>query len=263
MPPPKILLYGPPGTGKTALSTTMGNGCQVIAIDNRLATCFGLKDELHSDRMSIDMIDCVEAGGVDQATSFPKIKNQLIKIVNMGQAPKCEDGTPMTGLVIDGLTTMVDSVTRYILYNAGKLGRVLPKSTNPADQFKNALSQPEWGLIINEVEQVISLARGLPIPVILTAHSVNEITPAGTTRYEISVPTKVLPPKLPGYFDEVWYMETQLGAGGVQNRVIRTVGNSMFVARSNSNLPDNTPTSKGMKELFKKMGFELPTPKAV
>jgi hypothetical protein len=208
--------------------------------------------------MSIDMIDCTETGGLTVATTFPKVKNQLIKLVNMGKAMKTEDGTPIVCVVLDGLTTLVDSACRYILYNASKLGRELPKTSNPTDQFKNAMSQPEWGLVINEVEQVLSLLRGLPCVSIVTAHSVNELTPSGTTRYEISVPTKVLPPKLPGYFDEVWYMETQLAAAGVQNRVIRTVGNSMFVARSNSNLPDNTNVGDGLKAVFAKMGYELP-----
>jgi hypothetical protein len=208
--------------------------------------------------MSVDMIDCVESGGFQSANSFARVKNHLIKLTNMGTEPKAEDGSRVFFLVIDGLTTLMDSVTRYILYNAGKLGRELTKTNNPADQFKNALSQPEWGLIINEVEQVISLARGLSIPVILTAHSVNEITPSGTTRYEIAVPTKALPPKLPGYFDEVWYMEAQLGAANSVKRVIRTKVAPMFIARSNSDLPDNIDTDCGMKEIFKKMGYELP-----
>lgn len=256
LPPPKILAYGEPGVGKTALAATYGPGMQVIAIDNQLSTCFTLEDEFKSARMAIDMVDCVEMRPTVEAMTFYKVKSHMIDLSNQWSKEKklvTKEGNPITALCIDGLTFLVDACARYILYNTGKLGNVMARGTIQ-DAIKNNLSIPEWGLIINEIETVIQLARGLPIPVVLTAHAEAQVTNTGMTKWGIAVPTKVLPPKLPGYFDEVWYMTTEFVAGGVR-RVIKTRSTPAYVARSNSNLPETVEVKDGMRKIMERMKF--------
>lgn len=254
IPPPKILLGGLPGVGKTALATSYGTGLQVLAIDNQLSTCWSLKDKFHSDRMSIDMIDCVEQQPTSQAMTFPKVKRHLIDLNNAAMQKKLilSNGKPLTSLCVDGLTFLFDAAMRYILFNSNKLG----KERTPATMYNYSASQPEWGLVIQEMEQVIQLIRALPVPVILTCHYVSEVTASGMSRYEISIPTKSLPPKIPGYFDEVWFLESQYGAANAIKRCLRTVASPVVTARSNSNLPDGTDTSCGMKGLLSLMGWK-------
>lgn len=247
LPPPKILLGGEPGCGKTALMTTLGEGMQVLALDNQMATCKTLKDSLFVTRNAVDVIDCVEPNP-QRADSYQKVKTRLIQILNGDR--KLSNGKPLTSLGIDGLTALAKSALDYVLFNSGKLGQPL--------NIKNNASQPEWGLMIGEIIQIFQIVRSLPIPVVISCHYAKAETPSGGLCYEMALQTKQLPLVIPGMVDELWFMETRIQPVGVpMQRVLRTVATPMITCRSNFNLPDGTDTSKGLKDVFQKMGVVI------
>lgn len=260
VPPPKILIWSPSGSGKTALAATYGDGLYVIDIDDSLLTCFRLQDSFTKDRLAIEPYDAVERD-TRTATSFIKTKQKLIAINNAVASGSWNgsDGRKLTGLLVDGLSFLCDACLRYVLYNSGKLGKELARSSDPKELLKNNSSQAEWGLMINEMEQIMQLIRGLPIPVILTAHAITVTDAAGMTKYEIAIPTKHLPPRIPGFFDEVWFLDTQFAAAGKIERVLRTSVSPVFASnKTRGQLPDGTNCNVGMRNLISKLGYDVP-----
>jgi hypothetical protein len=259
LPPPKILLGGLPGIGKTALATSYGEGMQILAVDNALATCMTLKDQFHPERMKIDFVDCIENSPSTVASSFAKVKSHLINLVNLAQQKKLffPDGMPLTALCIDGLTFLTKAALDYILYNSNKLGKPMTPSSDPKVMYANNPSMPEWGLMINEVVKVFQLIRALPITVIVTCHYEQNMTPEGAMRYDLALPTKELPRQIPGMVDELWFMQGQVQPAGMPlKRVLKTLSQPSVTCRSNYNLPDNTDCSIGMKAILEKMGVK-------
>lgn len=260
LPPPKILLGGLAGVGKTAFAASYGDGMQFLGVDNALATCMTLNDDLKPRRMAIDFIDCIELNPTGVAKSFQKVKSHLIEMINRAAAKKLvfDDGKPITALAIDGLTFLAKAGFDYIMYNSGKLGK--PLAYAPGDSkalMANNASLPEWGLMISEVIQIFQLIRALPITVVVTCHYEAVPTPMGGLQYQLAIPTKELPRMIPGMVDEVWYMETQpTPAGQKSKRMLKTVSSPLVMCRSNYNLPDGTDTACGIKGILKLMGVE-------
>lgn len=255
--PLKILIYGPSGTGKTGLALTIGAIGQIIDLDLGVETALGMARQNPSDpfaevRKLVDHLPCGEPNPTTEARAFELAKTYLIAINNAIAQGKY----PYKVLIVDSFTLLADAAMRYILKVNGRLSR--PATLPDRGNIGGGISQPEWGLMIDQVEQFILLLRGLPIHVILLAHS----TPLKNDndsfiRYEIAIPTKRLPPRVPAYFDELWFLEMQQAAGNSTRRKLRTNATTMFDARSRAGLPDGTDVNIGMPEIFKLLGREL------
>jgi hypothetical protein len=248
--PLKILAVGPPGAGKTGLALTAGKVAQVIDVDIGCETAFGLKDQFSQNRLAVDYLPAPEIStdkmGRSDTTAFGYTMGYLYRIMNECNAGKY----PFKILIIDSFTTVTDAAIKFVLKNTNRLDRPI--------SVKENITQPEWGLIIQQIENFVTILRGLPIHVFLTAHSVPLLSEKGAfLKWELNVPTRKLPPRIPAYFDELYFFQVEEGAGGVRKRVIRTEPSPIWDARSRAGLPDNTDVNLGLPEIFKRLGREL------
>ncbi len=235
--PPKVLLYGPPGTGKTALVLTLGKRLQVLDLDDGLETGRTLHDQFRERRMEVDVVQALETSRI-RGTAFPEAKRHVFRVVEM-----IDKGTyPFEAFCIDSLTSLADGAVRYVLGNAGHVGR--------APQIQ------EWGAAFIEIENILTLLRSLPIVVILTAHQhVFELD--GETQTEIAVPGRKLPGKICSYFDEVWRMRVRPLPQKKFAYVLQTKSTAGTVARSRLNLEDGIDAGKlGLEEVLRRVGWE-------
>lgn len=248
--PLKIIIESPSGRGKTALATTLGECAQLIDADRGTETCRKLKDEFYPERIKVDVLPCLEEDPMNKATAFSKAKSYILAISSL-----CAQGKyPYKVLIVDSFTAIADGCLRYVLYTNGRLNRtaMVPDKNN----LGGGISQPEWGIMINELENFVLMLKGLPIHVILIAHTV-PTEENGLTRHEIAIPTKKLPPRIPGYFDEIYFIQHEEIGGGVTKRILRTVESPTYLAKSRAGLADKTEASIGMKAIFSKLGRNL------
>lgn len=250
--PLKILLYGRSGTGKTLLSLTCGKSAIILDLDTGVESAMGKvrkePDKFTQDRLEVEHVPIPELQPHIQATQYEKVLMGLIGIANYCTGNPGQ--YPYKVLIIDSFTLLCDAALRYILRNTGRLNRKI--------DVKENVTLPEWGLMIGEIEKIVNLIRGLPIHVILVAHTEPLLNASDQLiREQLAVPTRKLPPKIPAYFDEQWYLEvTELGGRGKQ-RVLRTEASNLFDAKSRAGLRDMTDVNLGMKEIFKQLGREI------
>lgn len=248
--PLKIILLSPSGRGKTALMATLGESLQILDTDGGMETAVRLEDKWQKDRLSCDIFQIPEPKPTMEAVQYQKLKDSLITISNLCAAGKY----PFKAIGLDSFTSSADACLRYILQANGRLQRspTVPSKTNPG----GGITQPEWGLFISELEQIILLLRGLPVHVIMLCHTQPENV-NGLIRQEIAIPTQKLPPKIPNYFDEIWYLDHQVLGANETKRVLRTVESPTYIAKSRAQLPDGTDVDLGLKEIFKRLGREV------
>ena len=74
---------------------------------------------------------------------------------------------------------------------------------------------------------------------------------------EIGIPGRKLPYRIPGYFDEVWYMKIDF-VENIPKYVIQTKGSQSILSRSRSNVPDTLDVNRGLVDIFDKdLGYKL------
>ncbi len=251
----KILIYGKAGVGKTALLMTLGERLQMLDLDDGVYTGVKLEDEWKSERMKVDILQCLETKH-DKATAFAAAKDALIKIANKCNASPCQQATPPgtklidmpklpdTGaydydyLGIDTYTGLADAAVRYVLSNSGILGKA-PKIQH-------------WGLAFIELEGFLTILRSLPLTVFLICHEQTSIVDE-ETKVELATPGQKLQAKIPRYFDEIWYMKVMHKAQNKRARVLQTQPTPSILARTRSSLEDGLDTCIGMKAILEKL----------
>jgi len=234
--PPKILLMGTFGSGKTALSTSAGLGTSVIDLDNGLRTCMTLEDKFSKQRQDIDVKVCWEENP-DKALAFSKAKSFVMAAAEACRQNKYDGKI----LVLDSYTTLAEGALRSVMRVNGMLGKV------PQIQH--------WGQCFFELESLLAQLRSLPLVVIMIAHC-RRVEIEGQASFEIATPGQKLPEKIPSYFDEVWCMRIK-GSGSQKKYLIQTQGTSVIPCRTRGNLSDMTDADLGLKEILKRLGYDL------
>lgn len=241
--PPKILLYGDVGVGKTALALTLGEGTLVLDIDDGLLTGKNLKDEWADQRGSVDVLQFPEPTPHIKATAFMELKRAAIDLANKMRTNK----TLYRAVILDSLSAMAERAVAQIMSNSGKLNQ--------------KIEIQHWGLAFEEIKQVISILRTLPVPFILIGHEQTKTIGTGEdaeSKLELAVPGKNLASQLSRYFDEIWYMRARPAGGGKTKYSIQTRSNGIIPCRSRANIPDGTETGCGMWKLIEMCGYKPP-----
>lgn len=218
--PPKILIYAGAGTGKTALALTLGASCLYLDLDDNMDVAFGLKDNLQKDRLSVEVEQFLDTPRRTQA--FTQLKQRVFKI-----AQECHNGTfEYKVLVLDSLTSLAVAAQNMVMAGSNKVG------DNPQIQH--------WGLLLTEIENVVTILRSLPIIVFMLAHETT-FTSDDISKIQIAIPGQKLPGRITRMFNEIWYFRSQPKGEGIHQMYIQTVPTSTVTCRSGRGLKTGTP----------------------
>ena len=238
--PPKLLFYGGFGTSKTATALTLGARAVVLDCDGGLRTGLTLKDKFLEDRLQVEVKNCLD-DDPSKPIVYSKTKSYVDSI-----ATECRNGTcKYKALIIDSLTALADGVVNGVAVRNSRVGKT----------FEWA----HWGMVENELVDILRTLKSLPIVAILIAHEQIEKAPGTTDSYQssISCPLNKLPPKIPTYFNEVWYFKSQTIGAGKASYTIKSFSTSNVSAKTQGQLPDNTDVNLGMVELLKLIGYDI------
>lgn len=232
---PKILAWGPPGSGKTAFWTTLGDKCEILDLDNGLNTALTLDDEWKAQRQECNVTQCLNPN-----PNVPQAFRQTLERVKKIQSDKEYSKV----LVVDSLTTLVESGIREILKNRNVLGK------NPEIQ--------DWGALYNWCDNLFAYLQILPVPVVVIAHEYIRTIDDNTEKGIAIKGQKLGPNHILPKMDEIWYFETKRAAGSKILYTVKTRSTgSVRDVRSRMNVEDGFLQSLGAEEILKRMGVQL------
>ena len=234
--PPKIILFGQPGGWKTTFATSWGSVTEVLDCDGKLHPCLKVQDQWTSERAQVEVTSCLDTD-TKVPIAFEKLKQRVFAISDLCGQKKYEKKV----LVLDSLTSAGEHAMRKIIPGLAR-GIVVP------------LTQAQWGMAINEVENMLVVLKSLPICVIVVAHEMTQVVD-DTTKTRIWALGAKLPDKLPVGFHEIWYSKMLVGAGSDRRPVLQTIGSNV-VATTRGGLPDGWDVRKGLRETLKQIGYE-------
>jgi len=233
-------------------------------MDDNLDVAHGLKDNLSKDRLEVDVKQFIDANPISQPTAFKKVKQYILSVQQM-----CQKGTyPFDVLCLDSLTALSVASQYEVMKNSGKAG------DNPEIQH--------WGLLLTEIENVITYLRALPIPVIFICHELlltaeespnlkveigKNQGPSQISKVAIAIPGQKLPPKITRMFSEIWYMDIQNIGQGKSKILLRTLPTETITCRSGMGLKNGkkigiitkdgaSQDSTSMLDLLKLVGWQ-------
>lgn len=245
--PARILFYGFPGTGKTTFVLTAGADLELLDVDRGYQPGKTHKDQWSPRRLKAEIFSEPD-DNVTVPRAFFKIKSKIYEI-----ADQCARKTyPYKVVALDSLTKLCDAAMAYVRYNSGtyKLGVEGKNNSQP--------TQPEWGLAISAIEQVLAVFTALPVTTIVITHVLKESTEGGGSTERMHVFGAKLPNVLGGYFDEIWRANILKGGGAEGDKyVIQTQATPFMVARSRYGLPNNFEMNRGLPEALSVLGTPL------
>lgn len=238
---PTICVYGPPMSAKTTL-VSQASGGYLMDYDNGMLSAALVKDRFSPLRHQIEFDRYLDKKA-SNPIAFMKGKEKIINIANLVWKGKFD----YDALIIDSLTGLCRACERMILHNTGHV----------------RLSQPDWGMVVSELEQILNLLSTLPILVLVTAHE--DVYQVGeTTKIRPYASGQKIPNILPAFFDEIWHAQARpVGPDKFQYTIVGR-GTNVRTARTRSGMvkpmvhasEPSLETDLGLKGLLKKMGHE-------
>jgi hypothetical protein len=220
--------------------TSIGNA-EILDLGYGLKSSLTHKDIFSEARKTCVVTECHDSR-VDLADAWTKCKARVIEI----SAECAAKRYPYKTVIIDELTAAGMASLRYILMNGGRLFGLSYIPT-----VKTGITQPEWGLAMQEITNLLIVLRSLPVHVILIAHDNTEDTENPTNKV-INVIGRKLTPTIPGFFDEYLHMSINPVS---KLRELQTQPTATVIARTRGQLPNPYPASKGMRQLMIDAGF--------
>lgn len=210
-----------------------------------------IKDKYEKARQEVDIIECYEDVG-NPGSGLTKIKNQLFKISKEITEKKLQ----FDAIAIDSLTTISMQAMRMVLHNSGKMeqGAVrLQRSSSGA--LHSGIEIQHYGLAMQEVENCLMLLTGMPVLGICIAHDDTETIDERQQKI-VSVLGNKLAPKVPAFFNEVWYsLAAPQGAGKV-DMVLQTQASASIMCRSRDGLANGFKMDQGFPTALASIGYK-------
>jgi len=235
--PPMVLIYGAAGAGKTAL-VTQAKDCFVFDFDNGLRTCITLKDKFYERRQQIEFeqyIDEVNESMQLVDPKYPKFRKKLLEVI--------KDDKYKT-IVIDSLTGLTRSITLFVMSTTGNPFAV-PKIQH-------------YGMMINELETILTILRSSKKLVLITAHEMLVETDEEALIRIMSITKPHGMNRLPFQFDEVLYATTRRRAGNKIDYIVSGRATRALVARTRTSFrEDFVHNEEGLDGLLKKINYEM------
>jgi len=234
--PPNILIYGRAGTFKTALVSQASNG-YLFDFDDGMRTAATLQDKFTPLRQGIEFDTFVDKNP-KQPKAFMNAKKKLLEISAL-----CAKGQwKYDACIIDSLTGMCKSCQLQVLGSAG-----------------NSFKRPEiqhWGMMVNEIENMLTILRSLNVLTIVTAHIMSDEIDAVSKVFPMSITKKHGENKLTWLFDEVLYSRARSKGQGKYDMIVTGQGTGSIEARTRSGLPKNfVHNDCGLVGVLKAMGY--------
>lgn len=262
--PPHLILFGPSGVGKTVLSTTLGKGTLLCDFDRGWTSALLVKDGLSSARHQVEIggpvVDGQPIGYHDLPTTKPSgfltFKSHILAISDSIHAGK---QTQVKAVVVDSLSSLFAGAMRSVLYNSGK-----DWSKCDPSALKSFVEMQHWGLAFNDVENILTILKSLPIVVVVIAHDQRDKRPNFTSTgkqedreiIELGIPGKNMPSKISAMFDEVWYMKVVQREGGKVARVLQTQPDDVVCPKTRLGVKNFTDADPGLPSIFLTIGFD-------
>lgn len=232
--PPSILFYGAAGSGKTGLSSQCKNGF-VFDFDNGMRTALTLQDSFTPLRQDIEFEIYVD-DEPNKPTAYTQAKNKLMSLTTKN---------PYDAVVVDSLTGLCRAAQLFVLSCSGSSMRV------PQIQH--------YGMIVNEVESILTILRSLKVLTIVTAHEMLVETDTQTLIRIMSATRPHGMNKLQWLFDEVLYTKIRLKGQGKIDYIVSGKPSSSIAVRTRSGINDDIVINDiGLDGLLEKMEYKQP-----
>jgi len=232
------MLYGPAGTGKTALVAQAAKS-YLFDFDGGMRTALTLKDRFTPLRQAIDFDTYIDSDPM-KPSSFVVAKRKLIEIAGLVNAGKWDHD----GVILDSLTGLCRSVQLQVV-SMGANG--------------NALGVPQiqhYGMMVNEVESILTILRSMKCLVIVTAHEMLVETDDDTLIRIMSATRSHGMNKIPWLFDEVWHSYTKALGQGKYSYNVTGQGGRTVMTRTRCGIGELNVGELGLYETLKKLEYE-------
>ena len=241
--PPKILIYGAAGSGKTALVSQARNG-YLFDFDEGMRTALKLKDDYYDDRMNIEF-DEFRDKDPGKPVGWITAKGRVLEISSQIAHKKF----PYDAVIIDSLTGLAQAVQNQVMAQAGK--------PNGKPEIQH------WGMIVSEIENILTILTSLNTLVMITAHEVPVLTRKGSLGHpeedvhamRVLCAGKKLPEKLPWMFDEFWHADSKT-VGGKSKFTLSGIKTTYIQARTRSGFTKCEHTKLGLKGVLDLVGYK-------
>ncbi len=226
--PPKLLIYSRAGLGKSALAMTLGEDCLYHDLDDNMEVAFGLRDQFFTDRQCVEVKQFLD-DDPKRPTAFKRFKAGVYSVSDQIRKGDFE----YKYYVVDSLTSIAMAAQHMVMANNSKAGE------NPQIQH--------WGVILNEILNIITTIRALPICVLVLAHEMI-YTSEDQNVVQLAISGQKLPGQITRLFNEIWYLRAKPGSGNSQDLYIQSVPSSSVTCRSGRGLPTGTRFATITKE---------------
>jgi hypothetical protein len=235
--PPNILIYGPAGSGKTGLGAQAAGG-YMMDFDDGMRTALTLQDKFTPLRQSIEF-DIFKDRKPKEPRAFIDAKAKLLQI-----SAQCAAGTyKYDAFELDSLTGLCRACQSQVMANAG-----------------DALKKPEilhWGIMVNEIENILTIIRSFNVLTIVTAHELLVETDDELLIRIMSVTKPHGLNKIPWLFDEVWHSKVRPAGGNKTNYIVSGRSTSELSVRTRSGFnTDVIHNEIGLVGVLEKIGFK-------
>jgi len=223
-------LYGPAGSGKTAL-VSQASGGYLFDFDDGMRTALTLKDKFTEARQKIEFDIYID--DPKKPDAYQRARKKLLDF---------QTKTPFDAIVVDSLTGLCRAIQLHVLSCSG-----------------NLFAQPKiqhFGMMVNELESMLTILRSLKVPVLVTAHELLADVDGSTVVRILSATKSHGANKLAWLFDEVLYCKARRKGQGKKDYIVTGEATESILARTRSGLTkDFVHNDVGLVGLLERIGY--------